>query len=73
MANNLYGRICLDAIPDELVFVGNDGKRYVNIDVKERREPSQYGETHYIKAYRMNASVRPFIGDLKPCLFNKDK
>lgn len=67
---NLYGSICLTDIPKELITVGKNGKKYLNVVVAARREVSQYGYTHYVKAYCRREQQRPganyFIGDLKP-------
>lgn len=46
------GAICLDIINDENVqnFIYEyEGKKYLNIKVVERKEPSKYGKTHYIE------------------------
>ena len=68
--DNLYGSICLSDIPKELITVGKNGKKYLNIEVKERREVSQFGMTHYIKAYckkeHQRQGVNYYIGELKP-------
>lgn len=67
---NLYGSICLTDIPKELITVGKNGKKYLNVVINARREVSQYGHTHYIKAYckkeLQRSGVNYFIGDLKP-------
>lgn len=46
------GAICLDILNDENVenFIYEyEGKKYLNIKVVERKEPSKYGKTHYIE------------------------
>lgn len=67
---NLYGSICLTDIPKELITVGKNGKKYLNIVVNERREVSQFGMTHYVKAYckreQQREGVNYYIGELKP-------
>lgn len=67
---NLYGSLCLTDIPKELITVGKNGKKYLNIVVNERREVSQFGMTHYVKAYckkeQQREGVNYYIGDLKP-------
>lgn len=67
---NLYGSICLTDIPKELITVGKNGKKYLNVVVNARREVSQFGYTHYIKAYckkeLQRSGVNYYIGDLKP-------
>ena len=71
----LYGSICLSDIPEECIRTSEkNGKKYLNIEVNDRREPSQYGHTHYIKASVKAADrkdgVNYFIGDLKPSMYN---
>ncbi len=68
---NLYGSICLSDIPKELIITATNGKKYLGISVRERREVGQYGHTHYIKASQRKDVTLPegvnlFIGDLKP-------
>lgn len=50
MIMNYYGSICLSDVPRRLIKEGKDGKKYLNIHIIERKEPSQYGETHFITA-----------------------
>ena len=50
MDENLYGSLCLTDIPKELITTGKNGKKYLNIVVNKRREVSQFGMTHYVKA-----------------------
>lgn len=45
-----YGSLCLSDIPARLIKEGKDGKKYLNINIVQRKEPSQYGETHFIAA-----------------------
>lgn len=67
---NLYGSLCLTDIPKELITVGKNGKKYLNVVVNERREVSQFGMTHYVKAYckkeQQREGVNYYIGELKP-------
>lgn len=42
--------MCLSDIPARLIKQGKDGKKYLNINIVQRKEPSQYGETHFIAA-----------------------
>ena len=74
MATNLYGYICLSDIPKECITTANNGKKYLNVDIYERRFPSQYGHTHYIKVgirkELQKEGVNYFIGDLKPATFS---
>ena len=47
---NYYGSLCLSDVPKRLIKEGKDGKKYLNIHIIERKEPSQFGETHFITA-----------------------
>lgn len=38
--------ICLSDIPKEKIKVGNNGKKYLNLILSERKEVGNYGETH---------------------------
>ena len=69
-----YGSICLSDIPRELISTGQNGKKYLNIEIGERRQPSQFGATHYVKASvkqeQKRDGVNYYIGDLKPSRFD---
>ena len=68
--SNLMGSICLSDIPKELIRTGKNGKKYLTITVNARQTPSNFGATHYIKAYvkpeERKAGTNYFIGELKP-------
>lgn len=72
---DLYGSICLSDIDKSLITTAKNGKQYLNIELRERREPSQYGHTHYIKqvakADLRKAGVNYYIGDLKPSQYQQ--
>lgn len=74
MEQNLFGSICLTDIPKELITTAANGKKYLTIVVNERREPSRYGHTHYIKAYCKKENQQPdvnyYIGELKPSIIS---
>lgn len=67
---NLYGSICLSDIPRELIKEHENGRRYLNIEIKELATPSKFGATHAIKASvkreDRKEGVNYFIGNLKP-------
>lgn len=69
-----YGSICLTDIPRELISTGKNGKKYLYIEIGERRQPSQFGATHYVKASvkqeQKRDGVNYYIGDLKPSRFD---
>lgn len=76
MEVNLYGSICLTDIPKELITVGRNGKKYLNVVINKRREVSQYGMTHYVKAHcrkeLQRDGVNYYIGDLKPSSYQNN-
>lgn len=67
---DFYGSLCLSDIPRRLIKEGKDGKMYLNINIVERKQPSQYGETHFIVAScRKEEQVENenrFIGGCQP-------
>lgn len=74
MADNFYGSLCLSDIPKELITTAANGKKYINIVINKRQAVSQYGHTHYVKAYVKKDQVIPegvklFFGELKPSNF----
>ena len=77
MAQNFYGSICLSDIPKELIFEAKNGKKYLNIDVYERREVGQYGDTHNIKISiqkdKREEGKNYYIGNLKPSKFDNEQ
>lgn len=70
---NLYGSICLTDIPRELITTSKNGKKYLNIEINELRQPSAYGATHAVKLSVKKADrkegVNYYIGNLKPSKF----
>lgn len=73
---NLFGSICLSDIPKELITTAKNGKKYLNIEVKQMRQPSQYGHTHTVKASvkrdERKDGVNYYIGNLKVSKFGND-
>lgn len=74
---NLYGSICLSDIPKELIVQHENGKKYLNIEIKELTTPSNYGTTHTVKASVKKAERKEgtnyYIGNLKPSQYGNDK
>lgn len=72
----LYGSICLSDIPKEAITTGKNGKKYLQINIGERRTPSQWGHTHYVRVYAKQDTLPEgtnlFIGDLKISTYNND-
>lgn len=67
---NYVGSICLTDIPKEFIRAGKDGKQYLPIYIGQRRQPSKYGHTHFIKVAiskdRREEGVEHYIGEAKP-------
>jgi hypothetical protein len=40
--------ICLSDIPKDKIKLAANGKKYINLAVAQRKEVSQYGETHTV-------------------------
>lgn len=72
---NYYGSLCLSDIPKELITTDNNGKKWLNIDIYEMRQPSQWGHTHTIKASVKKEDkkdgVNYYIGKLKPSKYDQ--
>lgn len=73
---NLFGSIRLSDIPKELITTAKNGKKYLNIEVKQMRQPSQYGHTHTVKASvkrdERKDGVNYYIGNLKVSKYGND-
>lgn len=41
--------LCLSDIPKEHITTANNGKKYINLELNEKRQPDTYGNTHSIK------------------------
>lgn len=65
-AKVLTGSICIDDIEKSAIQTGSNGKRYININVVERKKVGQYGDTHFISQYVKGAEKNPIVGNLKP-------
>lgn len=65
----LQGSICLSDIPKEYITTGNNGKKYLNIEILEKREPDQWGNTHYVQVdtYKdgKRSDTKHYLGNLK--------
>lgn len=73
---NLFGSICLSDIPKELITTAKNGKKYLNIEIKQMRQPSQFGHTHTVKASvkrdERKEGVNYYIGNLKLSKYGND-
>ena len=64
-------------IPKEMITTAQNGKKYLNIEVNELRQPSQYGATHSVKMSVKKADrkegVNYYIGNLKPSKYGNNE
>ena len=69
---NLYGSICVSDIDKTQIYESKNGKKYLNIEVKEMKQPGKYGDTYFIKisAKQREEAKNYIIGNLKPSKFN---
>jgi len=75
MSNFLYGSICVTDIPKDFITTGKNGKKYLNINISERREISAYGDSHNItinvpKDQKKQGDKPIYIGNLKTWVDN---
>lgn len=47
----LFLRICLTDIPRDLIREGNNGKKYISLNVGELQRPDEHGNDHYVSVY----------------------
>lgn len=74
MDNNsyLHGMLRLSDIPKNAIQTLEDGTKAIYVDVKERRQPSETGQTHYIAMRIKNSQgvyENVYIGNLKEEFF----
>lgn len=65
MAKLYSGIINLSKIPKHLIRENRKGEKIIYVDFAERRTPSQYGDTHYIKLYDASNAGSYYIGDFR--------
>lgn len=51
--------ICLDDLPEEHITTGKNGKRYIKINVNEKREADEWGNTHSVEVDTWKPDARP--------------
>lgn len=71
MAQLFSGIINLSKIPKELIRENRAGDKIIYVDFAERKTPSQYGDTHYLKVYDAANRQSHYIGDFRPSNFSK--
>lgn len=62
----LTGSICIDDLDKSAIVTASNGKRYISINVVERKKVGKFGETHFISQYVKGAEQNPIIGNMKP-------
>ena len=75
MATKLSGRLMLNKIPKDKVISDTDKngapRKYIWVDILEKREPDQYGATHTIVFYNKDTREKIYLGDFKPQEFGQ--
>lgn len=70
MATKLSGRLMLNKIPKEKVICDTDNngnpRKYIWVDILEKKNPDQYGCTHTIVFYNKDTREKIYLGDFKP-------
>lgn len=63
--------IDIDKIPKERIWTSKNGARKLFATLSERKEPSQYGETHSLYLYDSDTKTKLYIGAGKVKEFNR--
>lgn len=66
MATKLRGMLNLSKIDKNLITTNSRGEKVIWVDIIEKREPDQYGSTHYIALYNKETREKIYLGDFKP-------
>ena len=66
MATIYTGIINLSRIPKELIQTKQNGDKFIYVDFSERKTPSMYGDTHYLKVYDKTNRESIYLGDFRP-------
>ena len=72
MAVFYSGIINLSKIPKDLIRENRNGDKIIYVDFAERRAPSQYGDTHYLKMNDSATRTQHYIGDFRPRTIGND-
>lgn len=67
MSQTIDLSICLSDIPESHIRTSNNGKRYVNLILDERKSVGNYGETHSIRLnqFRHEPDGKVYVGSGK--------
>ncbi len=66
MATKLHGRINLSKIDKNLIVSDNKGNKCIWVDILEKKEPDQYGNTHTLTLYNNEKRETIYLGNFKP-------
>lgn len=66
MATKLRGMLNLSKIDKNLITTNSKGEKVIWVDIIEKREPDQYGSTHYVALYNKETREKIYLGDFKP-------
>lgn len=73
----IKGYINLSKLPKEYFWTNQDGEKCISIEIKQRKEISEKGYTHYAEVNTYNsqtkqsADQRYYVGNFKEVDFNK--
>lgn len=66
MATKWHGRINLSKIDKNLIVSDKNGNKCIWVDILEKKEPDQYGNTHTLTMYNKEKRETIYLGDFKP-------
>lgn len=66
MATKWHGRINLSKIDKNLIVSDKNGNKCIWVDILEKKEPDQYGNTHTLTMYNKEMRETIYLGDFKP-------
>lgn len=65
MGELLQVGINLSELPKEKISTDRNGKKWLNFSISERRDPSQYGDTHSVYIYDPMTKEKIYIGNAR--------
>ena len=66
MGTKLHGRLNLSRIDKNLITTDKNGRKCIWVDILEKKEPDQYGNTHTVTLYNKDTRETIYLGDFKP-------
>ena len=66
MGTKLHGRLNLSRIDKNLITTDKNGCKCIWVDILEKKEPDQYGNTHTVTLYNKDTRETIYLGGFKP-------